>query len=693
MVSINEKSKLIKIIQKEQLTEEDKEELRHILSKLPSEELKSLLGKKYELFIKNLWSEAMPLVRKFSSKFDWSSVGKLVKKNGKLDIKAYARIVKSAYAKEILEERRKRGFGLVQYRFDKQGNWVGTIDPIKAEEVKNIEELASAKGRSKLFWYGIVYEITYRSTGRSIGGYTTGSLRKRWSDYVIDTISRGRLYGLHRVIWSHLENHPKGLSFFFDQDGKPLYGRIFKVLDKSFNRKVKRICFDINSLKTAEIDFIKDNNLISDGYNTRRGGQGQPEYDINMMEVAFYLCLGYNVKEITRELQIRHKDFAYISNEVVKSRIQSYWGSFSEAQIKFLRPMFMMLIISQFELYEINEALNDRYMLNRIEALFPGYTYQTLLNLGFDDWFDIPIPKTLPSWSYAGRTKAKISVDTLNRVLLKYIHYTSLFLDKNIKEFLSNYNAKAFNSKINIVNYQVKNQLGYDTFLTARETMEPVHLIKQIRLLNPESDTFIADLDKIIRDMGYRVASLERQRLSLPKKLFHGMDLREVCRFLKKYPSIQTKEDFDAIFYSEKGRLKKTITKALIDKYAAESVSRSTSFIVKEGYDRNPFDEELHRHYKSWDDAKRQVKSRILIEKLKQLDPSDDSFNQILTKFFHEKLGYSKSVGKIHERCRHLLNVGKEVDAQMIWYFLNSNPWINTYEQFKVEFNKRNLVM
>ncbi len=61
MVSINEKSKLIKIIQKEPLTEEDKEELRQILSKLPSEELKSLLGKEYELFTKNLWSEAMPL--------------------------------------------------------------------------------------------------------------------------------------------------------------------------------------------------------------------------------------------------------------------------------------------------------------------------------------------------------------------------------------------------------------------------------------------------------------------------------------------------------------------------------------------------------------------------------------------------------------------------------------------------------
>ncbi len=53
MVSINEKSKLIKIIQKEHLTEEDKEELRQILRKLPSEELKSLLGKKYELFVKN----------------------------------------------------------------------------------------------------------------------------------------------------------------------------------------------------------------------------------------------------------------------------------------------------------------------------------------------------------------------------------------------------------------------------------------------------------------------------------------------------------------------------------------------------------------------------------------------------------------------------------------------------------------
>ncbi len=67
MVSINEKSKLIKIIQNEQLTEEDKEELRYILSKLPSKELKSLLGKKYELFIKNYVN-----ISDFTNRKNWS---------------------------------------------------------------------------------------------------------------------------------------------------------------------------------------------------------------------------------------------------------------------------------------------------------------------------------------------------------------------------------------------------------------------------------------------------------------------------------------------------------------------------------------------------------------------------------------------------------------------------------------------
>ncbi len=156
--------------------------------------------------------------------------------------------------------------------------------------------------------------------------------------------------------------------------------------------------------------------------------------------------------------------------------------------------------------------------------------------------------------------------------------------------------------------------------------------------------------------MGYRGSSIEKKRNKISRELFHSMDLKEVCKFLKEYPSIQTKEDFDAIFYSEMG-LKKTITKALIDKYAAESISRSTSFIIDEGYDRDAFDRELNRYYKSWDDAKFQVKSRIFIEKLKQLDPSDDSFNQILIKFFHEKLGYSKTSlsypSQIQDRCRY----------------------------------------
>ena len=52
-LSMNKKSKIIKIIQKENLKDEDKKEIISILSNLPSEELKSLLGKNYEKYIQN----------------------------------------------------------------------------------------------------------------------------------------------------------------------------------------------------------------------------------------------------------------------------------------------------------------------------------------------------------------------------------------------------------------------------------------------------------------------------------------------------------------------------------------------------------------------------------------------------------------------------------------------------------------
>ena len=53
MLSLNEKSIIIKIIKKVKLDEDDKKQLISLLSKLPTEDLISLLGEDFEIHTQN----------------------------------------------------------------------------------------------------------------------------------------------------------------------------------------------------------------------------------------------------------------------------------------------------------------------------------------------------------------------------------------------------------------------------------------------------------------------------------------------------------------------------------------------------------------------------------------------------------------------------------------------------------------
>jgi len=109
-----------------------------------------------------------------------------INEKGEIDLKIYAKGVVNKYKKEILEARRKLGYGSKQLIFDDE--------PISATDIDNIDQLATKKGRSKLFWYGIIYQITeideFQIKGESYGGMTTLTLFDRWHFTVRDAITK-----------------------------------------------------------------------------------------------------------------------------------------------------------------------------------------------------------------------------------------------------------------------------------------------------------------------------------------------------------------------------------------------------------------------------------------------------------------------------------------------------------------------
>jgi len=73
-------------------------------------------------------------------------------KNGQIDLKWYIDEIINSYKEEIIKARRKLGFKAHQTLFDD--------NPLKAEDIDNLEEIATKKGRAKYFWYGLIYEIS-----------------------------------------------------------------------------------------------------------------------------------------------------------------------------------------------------------------------------------------------------------------------------------------------------------------------------------------------------------------------------------------------------------------------------------------------------------------------------------------------------------------------------------------------------
>ena len=68
---------------------------------------------------------------------------------GHIDLNWYAKIVVNQYKKSILNARKKLGHTSPQVIFDDR--------PIRAEDVDDIENLATKRGRSRIFWYGLIY--------------------------------------------------------------------------------------------------------------------------------------------------------------------------------------------------------------------------------------------------------------------------------------------------------------------------------------------------------------------------------------------------------------------------------------------------------------------------------------------------------------------------------------------------------
>ncbi|MFX1258858.1 MAG: hypothetical protein ACFFAN_13450 [Promethearchaeota archaeon] len=456
---------------------------------------------------------------------------KQIKNNGKIDLKAYARILVNGYREDILKARRELGFNPKQIRLK---DFV-----IKADEIKDIEEIASAKGRSKYFWHGIVYEIAeilpVGIKGQSIAGFTKDTLTKRWTHYVKNTLLKPayRDYGIHKLIYDYLNNF--GLDYCLKGDGKYNWRKIFAILENRFQRNVKEIYFDDLSLRQAEKNYIIEHNLISEGLNIKSGGEGGPKIDLPMLTVAFYIALGYDLNEIQLLLMTNHGINCCVAT--VSNRISDYWNSFERAQVKFLKPMLEIFIKARFKLYEINDAYG-RFMHERIKVFFGGKTFSDLIKIIEEDWSDIKVLKKIPKWANQGKVKQKIPVDILKNLILRYPSARRAALDENIQKYLFDYN-----DPIDAFYYQVEQQLGYNKWKDARNAIIVPFIIDKLRKDISGKEIFMA--------IGYKKSSAKEGHNTLCRRLFFGMSTEKARKFFKNHPWIKILKDFEK-FYRNK---------------------------------------------------------------------------------------------------------------------------------------------
>jgi hypothetical protein len=584
-----------------------------------------------------------------------------INEKGEIDLIVYAKGVVNKYKKEILEARRKLGYGSKQLIFDD--------GPISAADIDNIDQLATKKGRSKLFWYGIIYQITeideFQIKGESYGGMTTLTLFDRWHFAVRDAITKPETwhFPLIRAIRNYLFNE-LGLDIEdLKINGKFDWKKIHVILYKRFQRKVKRICFNDNSLRIEERKFIRDNNLIEDGLNILGGGEGGPAIDLPMLSVAKLIALGFTITDIHDSIVNKHQ--IQCSLQTVRQRIIDYWESFKNSQIMFLRPVLENLIKARFELYEINQVFG-RFMLERIKLFFGGLSYRQLLKIIDPDWSCLSISDKFPSWTNQGRITAIIPIETLKYLVRRYLYANEAIRDKKVQIILSEYSSSDVKRQ-NLV-YQVQQQLDYNNWEEAREAITIPLVLKKLREGKNSPK-------KIYRFIGYNESSAHTHN-TLSRELFLGLNTNELRDFLIRYPNVQTFEDFKKINLLEKEKIIKCINKDFVDNLLFKYVRSDEAAKELEGFYSGDFLKELKKYYPNYKKAKWIVKAPFIIENLRNL-PKD--YNSRDVEQIFRDIGYSKNSAEDYSRIIQDMFFGMGIKESI--FFFTNHPKINTYEE------------
>ncbi len=564
------------------------------------------------------------------------------------------------------------------------------LPPIRAKSVADINKIASESGRRKYNWIGIVYEIneinprTNKIIDR-IGGASTSTMRDRWHWYIRNSLNKPEKFdlGIHKKIRNYLFN-VLGFSKNDLLNGKNWnYGLIYLLLNKRFKRFVRIVCFSFISLRNQEISFIKENNLLDDGLNQQRGGEGL-RAPLPIIKIAFYITIGYSIPKIVEVLFSEH---GIICGETtVARRITKFFDNYQEAQIKFMRPLFAWLIQLKFELYEINDAF-DRFMHLRISAFFGEKLYYELKNLSYGELMELPITRQIDAtyWSQEGHTSFKrIPVNILKHLLFTYISGAKALHDRSIKLFLT---GKAVSTLDKQLLYQLEGQLGYEkNWSRARRYVIGSFLIQELRKVENLPQNLQNDaISEIYTKVGYSKETSKSNSSYLTKKFFCGFSTVKVLKFLNENPSITSIEDFDAVFSCKYGSYndfllnRESIIELIINNAnhttAAETAHMESSEFYKQVNALG---------YSSYWDARQDLCLPKLITMMREDD--NGNFNHIFT-----SIGYSINNAKNHnELTKKLFNniFNSSYSGQK---FLKKNPNLASLKQIKDFIDKNGL--
>ena len=454
-------------------------------------------------------------------------------KDGKHFLKKYARITSESYKNEILGEYSKLGIKSKQLR-------LGGDFCFKRSDFEDISKFESiVNSRAKYLWYGLVYEITEilsdNSEGETIAGFTTDTMNTRWFHYVHKAISRhGEGGKLHRLIYNILNQVGfENLKVNENYNWRLIFG----ILNSRFTRTPVEIHFSSNSLRSGEIDYISEHNLISSGLNINTGGGGgRRKMNLPMIAIAYYIALGDMETEIQRKLK---KHGIVCSVSTIRRRINQFWGSFEEAQIKFLRPVFYLLLKNDFELHEINNVFN-RFTRKYIETLFGGNSYQKLKYLvNTENILNLPVIGKLDGWE--GVTKLRIPASLLKKLIIKYLKQSVALNDLRIKKYLHEYKKPYYRYALQ---RQIYNQLGFSTWEEARKELVMPLIIKEIKCYESFSS--------IYHKYGWS-KSTAHNHTRVSQRLFFGMNSSQIRQFFDDHFEIETYNDFKKQYLAENG--------------------------------------------------------------------------------------------------------------------------------------------